>query len=228
MPKPKRPQATHAHIPLRVPASLKLEIRDTAKQVNFGNSYGMTEIGLAKRMVGYAEDPEGTRERAKKVLEAFFREYAGIPRFREAMAEFMRRNGDMFVSAMGRPRRLPNISSSNRRDRGEAERQMMSSIISGTAADLMKEAMIRLSSWYERDAIPAYLRQTIHDEVIIDFKVVPGWERHLYLTHYLMTHWPMISDAGVPIQASIALTTKTWETKKAVTVDEHGVISLAA
>lgn len=202
--------------------------RDVAKQVNFGNSYGMTEMGLAKRMAGYAKDPDATRKRAKVVLDNFFTTYAGIPRFRDEFAAHMKRNGCRFVNAFGRPRRIEAIASPREWEADRAKRMMMSSIISGTAADLMKESMIRLYTWFKRDNVNAILRQTIHDEVVIDIKIEPGWEKVLYQCQYLMTHWPMFEEKGVPIRAGIAATTTTWEKKKTIEVFADGTIQVAA
>lgn len=193
--------------------------RFIAKQVNFGNSYGMTEIGLAKRMPGYAKDPEGTREKAKLVLEAFFGEYAGIPRFRASFADHMRSRGGVFVSSFGRPRRIPDILSRKSWERARAERMMMSSIVSGTAADLMKEVMIGARSWLARADERAKLVQSVHDELVYDLPMDNAAPLLSGIMHITET-WPMFSDGGVPIKASMQLTTDRWETKReAVLID---------
>lgn len=188
--------------------------RDTAKQVNFGNSYGMTEIGLAKRMKGYAKDPKGTQKRAKAYLDAFFTKYHGIPRFRDSLAEQMRKNPEcMFLSPFGRPRRIVEVSAKEKWIRGRGERMMMSSIVSGSAADLMKEVMIRAKEWLASACPEALEIQTIHDELVYDLP-----ERYAApLLHGIMqitTNWPMFELGGVPIRANCAITTTTWEDKR--------------
>ncbi len=154
--------------------------RDIAKQVNFGNSYGMTEIGLAKRMAGYYEDPHGTRLRAKVVLAKFFATYEGIPVFRKNLANHMRLNNGMFVSVMGRPRRIEEILAREEWVRERGERMMMSSAISGTAADINKEIMIR-NRRYLAQRFPSDqhvgLRQTVHDECMYDVPTRPPRSR---------------------------------------------------
>lgn len=195
--------------------------RDIAKQVNFGNSYGMTEIGLAKRMKGYAKDPEGTRERAKVVLDAFFKRYAGIPRFRQEFANLMRARGGMFVSPFGRPRRIPAILSANRWERERAERMMMSSIVSGTAADLMKEVMIAARLWLAQADSRALCRQTIHDELVYDLPIdnaAPLLSGVMHIT----TTWPMFESGGVPIRANCAVTYDRWENKREIVLAPDG------
>lgn len=193
--------------------------RDTAKQVNFGNSYGMTEIGLAKRMKGYAKDPKGTQARAKVYLEAFFRKYHGIPTFRDSLAAQMRKHPEcMFVSPFGRPRRIVEVGAKEKWIRGRGERMMMSSIVSGTSADLMKEVMIRAKAWLRAACPEAIVIQTIHDELVYE---IP--ERYAApLLHGVMqitTNWPMFERGGVPIRANCAITTKTWEDKKEAIIE---------
>lgn len=188
--------------------------RDVAKQVNFGNSYGMMEVGLAKRMKGYATDPEGTRVRARAYLQAFFKKYYRIPQFRDELAAQIRRTSDCsFVSPFGRPRRLPELKDPKEQVRHRGERRMMSSMVSGTAADLMKEVLIRARAWLQRACPEALVIQTIHDEIIYE---VP--ERYAApLLHGIMeitTNWPMFEKGGVPIRANMALTNTTWEKKK--------------
>lgn len=205
--------------------------RDIAKQVNFGNSYGMTEIGLAKRMKGYYADPEGTRAKAKVVLARFFAKYHGIPRFRNALSEHMRRNGNLFVSALGRPRRIVEIGSHERWVRERGERMMMSSAISGTAADMNKEIMLR-NRRYLRERFGTSdprigLKQTVHDEVMYDVPIQGIEETIRGLMHYTKW-WPMFADGGVPIDAGCSVSVTTWEGAKKVKIGRDGSVSLAA
>lgn len=202
--------------------------RDIAKQVNFGNSYGMTEIGLARRMVGYARDPSGTRERAKVVLSNFFRVYSGIPRFRQNFAAQARRNGCVFVNPFGRPRRIPELASHMNWERERGERKMMSSIISGTCADLMKEAMIRCEDLLMRESPASKTVQTIHDELVFDLHAQPGWSRLIPMLKHEMENWPMFSDAGVPIKVGIKYSTTDWASAKEIKVLDDGSFQLAA
>lgn len=211
--------------------------RAIAKQVNFGNSYGMTEIGLALRMPGYYDDPKGTREKARRVLEAFFQMYRAIKIFQARLANSMRQNNCMFINPFGRPRRLPDINSYNKWERERAERQMMSSIISGTAADLMKECMIRTSDILEsRSATPnGYLVQSIHDELVFDFPLDSPWADTLIKIIRVMEDWPMFSESGprrlgqgVPIKVSCELTTTTWADKKEIKLMDNDQFCWAA
>jgi DNA polymerase I-like protein with 3'-5' exonuclease and polymerase domains len=210
--------------------------RDIAKQVNFGNSYGMTAIGLARRVVWtdpvtgkkkrYYDDPEEAIRRAEKILEAYFQWLTGIPIFRANMSMGMRKNGCMFENPFGRPRRIPEIAWSGGA-RNRAERQMMSSIISGTAADLMKEGLLRVAR-YLRQTGAGILRQSIHDELVIDLVMRPGWAQHLRKLRDLMIDFPMFPRGGVPVLASAAITTTTWEEKREIELLDDGSFKLAA
>lgn len=214
--------------------------RDVAKQVNFGNSYGMTEVGLALRLPGYYDDPDGTREAAKEILAAYFRRYSRIPQFRREFAGEMRRNGCMFVNPFGRPRRIEDIGAFERWRRERAERQMMSSIISGTSADLMKESMIRCAGpggVLDQHAAPSgrigKLVQTVHDELVFDLPLETGWVKTMIALRAAMTDWPMFSHptdgrTGVPIRANIELSTTNWEEKRALKVLGDGTFRWAA
>lgn len=197
--------------------------RKIAKQVNFGNSYGMTEVGLALRMPGYYEDPDGTREEAKRVLAAFFERYAAINQFKQAFAERARRNHNTFSNPFGRPRRIPWLSEFERWKRARAERQMMSSIISGTAADLMKECMIRSTDILAEQCPGARLVQSVHDELVFDFPNQPGWSGALASVIRMMEDWPLFSASGpdgrgegVPIEVSCELTSTSWADKREI------------
>lgn len=202
--------------------------RDIAKQVNFGNNYGMTEIGLAKRLPYYAEDPERAIADAKIYLERFFKTYSGILPFRRRLAAQMRRNGNMFISPFGRPRRIPDIGSDDRGDRTRAERMMMSSIVSGTAADMMKEIMLRSGAMLERDGhTDVTIKKSIHDEIVYDMPI-KGCTKVIPKLMDCFTDWPMFEAKGVPIRASCELTTTTWEAKREITINDDGTFSWAA
>lgn len=192
--------------------------RDIAKQVNFGNSYGMTAIGLAKRLPYYAEDPDRAIRDADVYLTKFFETYAGIPRFRDWLAKQMCANGYMFISPFGRPRRIPTIASFDDRERARAERMMMSSIVSGTAADMMKEIMLRSGALIRENDWLVQIVQSVHDEIIYDMPI-EGCGKVLPQLMKCFTTWPMFEKGGVPIRASCELSTTTWEEKRAVEVE---------
>ena len=206
--------------------------RGIAKQVNFGNGYGMTEHGLSRRLVWadpitgrtmrFVDDPDEALRRASKVMRDYFDWLAGIPQFRRNFAAQMRADDCMFVNPFGRPRRIPSLVWKDRKWREKGERQMMSSIISGTCADLMKEAMIRCDAICRESHLHARLVQTVHDELVFDVPLVEGWASLVLKLVHAMTDFPMFPAKGVPLQVSVELSTKTWGDKKTITITDDG------
>lgn len=204
--------------------------RRVAKEVNFGNSYGMTEVGLALRLPGYFADPEGKRREAAEVLRRYFDRYRGILQFRKDFALEMRRNNCSFVNPFGRPRRIKEIASHDQYERERAERKMMSSIISGTAADLMKESMIRTRPMAE--SIGGRMVQTIHDELVYDLPLSAPWASMTVKMVRAMEDWPMFSQdrgrkLGVPIRTNVAMTTRDWSQKREIKLYDDGTFAIA-
>jgi DNA polymerase-1 len=210
--------------------------RKVSKQVNFGNSYGMTEIGLAQRLPGYYTDPEATIEFAKRVLAQYFQRYSRIREFRDSFAAQMVRNGCEFLSPFGRPRRIPLVKSHKHWERSRGQRMMMSSIISGTSADIMKESMIRCDALLENRPAPSgqkgMLVQSVHDELVFDYPLEPGWARVLLELKKQMEDWPQFSNpkdrVGVPIKVNVEVTTTTWADKRPVGISDDGRLWWAA
>lgn len=200
--------------------------REIAKQVNFGNNYGMTEVGLAKRISGYYADPEGTRVLARQILRRYFIVYAGVPRFRLEFARDMRAHGNMFVNPFGRPRRLPEIGAFEQWKRERAERRMMSSIISGTAADLLKECMLRCDALLRARSPESKMVQSIHDELVFDLRATAGWASLAVDIKRTMEDWPMFSDRGVPIRVACKLATVDWEHLRELKITPDGSLQL--
>lgn len=203
--------------------------RKLAKTVNFANIYGQMAHGLAKKMAGYYEDPEGTELKAEQVLAAYFRKYWGIPRFRDTFAAKMRANGNAFVNPFGRPRRIPEISADQHWIRRAAERRMMSSIISGTAADVMKISMLRCDDLLKVESPKSRMVQTIHDELIFDLYAADGgWARTLVGLVRVMESWPMFESQGVPIRVGVKVSNTNWEELKGVEINAAGELRFAA
>jgi DNA polymerase-1 len=132
--------------------------RRAAKTINFGVIYGMGESALAKQL-GIP------REQAARFISAYFVRYAGVARFMEKAVEAAR-HGEAVRTLLGRRRFLPNLHSANRALRFEAERIARNTPIQGTAADILKLAMIDLG---RDDAVPgARMVLTVHDELVFE------------------------------------------------------------
>jgi DNA polymerase-1 len=133
------------------------EMRRRAKTINFGIVYGMGEVTLAKRL-------DISRQEAASFIEAYFKRYHRVHAFMEETLETAR-SGETVRTLFGRQRLLPNIRSSNSMLRAAAERIAQNTPIQGTAADLLKLAMIRL----REPVVPgARMVLTVHDELVFE------------------------------------------------------------
>lgn len=134
------------------------EMRRRAKAVNFGLMYGMGEPRLAR-------DLGITRQEAASFIATYFERFVGVKRFMEQTVDTAR-EGEAVRTILGRRRFLPNLHSSNRGLRFEAERVAKNTPIQGTAADILKLAMIELGL---REVVPgARMILTVHDELVFE------------------------------------------------------------
>jgi DNA polymerase-1 len=134
------------------------EMRARAKTINFGVIYGMGDSALAKQ-TGV------TRAEGGRFIEAYFERYSGVARFMEQTIEAARR-GEAVRTLLGRRRFLPNLHSANRGLRMEAERIAKNTPIQGTAADILKVAMVKLGAG---EVVPgAKMILTVHDELVFE------------------------------------------------------------
>jgi len=141
-----------------VPAeSVTSEMRRRAKAVNFGVIYGQTESGLAQSL-GIA------RAEASSFIATYFQQHAGVRRFMNQTLERARK-GEAVYTMLGRRRLLPDLGSSNRSTRLAAERMAMNMPIQGSAADLLKLAMLRLEKPPSKGA---KMVLTVHDELVFE------------------------------------------------------------
>jgi DNA polymerase-1 len=132
--------------------------RRAAKTINFGVIYGMGDSALAKQL-GIP------REQAARFITAYFERYAGVARFMEKTVEAARQ-GEAVRSLLGRRRFLPNLHSANRALRFEAERVARNTPIQGTAADILKLAMVKLGEGGAAGG--ARMLLTVHDELVFE------------------------------------------------------------
>ncbi len=134
------------------------EMRNRAKAINFGLIYGMGEPRLAREL-GI------TRQEAAQFIAAYFERFQGVRRFMEQTVE-KARSGEAVTTVLGRRRFLPNLHSANRGLRFEAERVAKNTPIQGTAADILKLAMIKLGTG---EVVPgARMILTVHDELVFE------------------------------------------------------------
>jgi len=137
--------------------------RTKSKRANFGIIYGITIFGLAERL-------DISRDEARQLIDGFFNTFPKVKDYMERAKEEARRKG--YVETLfGRRRYLPDINSGNATVRGFAERNAINAPIQGTAADIIKVAMIRIHDRFQREGIKSKMILQVHDE--LNFSVVP-------------------------------------------------------
>jgi DNA polymerase-1 len=136
------------------------EMRRKAKSVNFGIIYGQGAFGLAENL-GIS------RTEAKTIIDNYKKEFAGITRYMDDMINFAREHGYV-QTVMGRKRWLRDINSSNFTVRGYAERNAINSPIQGTAADMIKLAMIKVHRSLKKKNFQSKMILQVHDELVFD------------------------------------------------------------
>lgn len=136
------------------------EYRRKAKEVNFGIPYGVSAFGLAQRLgIG--------RNEGREIIEAYFERFPKIKEYIDLKVEFARENGYVTTLA-GRRRTIPDINSKNRNVRGFAERTAINTPIQGTAADLIKIAMINVFNSLQENNLETRMLLQVHDELIFE------------------------------------------------------------
>jgi DNA polymerase-1 len=149
--------ATAAKIYHVSPEEVTKAQRTKAKTANFGIIYGISTFGLASRL-------NIPRSEAKELIEGYFATYPGVQAFMDASIEKAREQG--YVETLfGRRRLLPDIHSANATVRGYAERNAINAPIQGTAADIIKIAMVRIARRMRREGLRAKLLIQVHDEL---------------------------------------------------------------
>jgi DNA polymerase-1 len=136
------------------------EMRYRAKSVNFGIIYGQSAFGLA-------ENINVSRTEAKEIIEQYKREFSGIQKYMDNTIAFCIKNGYV-ETLMGRKRWLKDINSSNFTVRGFAERNAINSPIQGTAADMIKLAMIDVYREFKKNNFKSKMVLQVHDELVFD------------------------------------------------------------
>ncbi|MHB9061178.1 MAG: DNA polymerase I [Desulfobacteria bacterium] len=155
------------------PSAVTTELRRRAKVINFGILYGMSPFGLSRELgIGGKE--------AKTYIDHYFDRYPGVKEYIEGLKASARKDGYV-LTIMGRRRFLRDIESRNKVLREAAERMAINTPIQGSAADLIKMAMIRVDREFREAGMEARLILQIHDELIVEApeREAPGSERIL-------------------------------------------------
>ena len=171
------------------PADVTPQMRRAAKAVNFGIVYGISAFSLS-------QDIGVTVAQAKDYMAAYFAKYDGVHRYMEQVVE--RAKADGYVETlMHRRRNLPEIKSSNYNMRSFGERVALNMPIQGTAADIMKLAMVHVFNRLKREGLEARLIMQVHDELIVECP-----EREVEQVKSLLTEeMERVMDLSVPLTA---------------------------
>ncbi|MBP6385043.1 MAG: DNA polymerase I [Pseudarcicella sp.] len=136
------------------------EMRRKAKTVNFGIIYGVSAFGLAQQ-IGIS------RTEAKEIIESYFREFPSIKTYMDTAVDKARENGYV-ETILGRRRYLRDINSMNMVERGFAERNAVNAPIQGSAADMIKVAMIKINDFIKSENLQSRMILSVHDELVFD------------------------------------------------------------
>ena len=155
--------ATAATIYKKPISEVTRDERSKSKRANFGIIYGITVFGLAERL-------DIPREEAKMLIDGYFATFPQVHDYMEKSKEIARQKGYV-TTLFGRRRYLPDINSHNATVRGFAERNAINAPIQGTAADIIKVAMIRIFNRFKAEGIKSKMILQVHDE--LNFSVYP-------------------------------------------------------
>lgn len=142
------------------PEEVTPDMRRKAKEVNFGILYGSTAFGLAQNL-------RIPRSEATEIIKAYFQEFAAIKRYMDNAINTAREK-EYVETLMGRRRYLRDINSRNVSTRGFAERNAINAPIQGTAADIIKIAMVNIHNWLVKEKLKTKMIMQVHDELVFD------------------------------------------------------------
>jgi DNA polymerase-1 len=174
------------------------EMRRRIKAMSYGLAYGLSPYGLAQQLdIGPDE--------ARGLMDTYFERFGGV---RDYLAEVVERaRAEGYTSTMlGRRRYLPDLGSSNRQRREMAERMALNAPIQGTAADIVKVAMLRLEAALSEQALASRQLLQVHDELVLE--VAPG--ERTAVEEAVRTAMAQAADLAVPLDVSVGVG-RSWE-----------------
>ncbi|MDB6086813.1 MAG: polymerase [Gammaproteobacteria bacterium] len=191
-------QATAAEVFGTPPDAVTADQRRSAKAINFGLIYGMSAFGLARQLgIGRGE--------AQKYVELYFERYPGVKRYMDEIKQKARDTG--FVETIfGRRLYLPEILSRNQALRQYAERSAINAPMQGTAADIIKRAMIDVDEWLRTSNAPARLIMQVHDELVLEVadSAIES------IVRQLRHHMARAAELAVPLRVDVGVG-RNWD-----------------
>jgi DNA polymerase I len=186
-------QATAAEVFATPLGEVTANQRRSAKAINFGLMYGMSAFGLA-RQLGIS------RGDAQKYMDVYFERYPGVKRYMEDTRRKARETG--FVETVfGRRLYLPEIQSRNQALRQYAERSAINAPMQGTAADIIKRAMISVDGWLQSSGVSACLIMQVHDELVLEV----ADEAVESIVSELRAHMAQAAKLAVPLKVDVGI-----------------------
>ena len=177
------------------------EQRSRAKAVNFGIVYGISDFGLAEQ-IGVS------RKDAKEYIEQYLEKYSGIKKFMDDVVEDAKEKG--YVETLFHRRRyIPELTSKNYMVRQFGTRVAMNTPIQGTAADIMKIAMIEIYNKLREEKLDAKIVLQVHDELIIECKI----EEKEKVKKILQNGMENAAKLSIPLKAEVSEATNWYEAK---------------
>lgn len=169
------------------------DMRRKAKEVNFGILYGSTAFGLSQNL-GIS------RTEAAEIIESYFKEFPGIKRYMDDSINKAREK-EYVETILGRRRYLRDINSRNVTTRGFAERNAINAPIQGSAADIIKIAMVNIQQWMKKEKVQSRMIMQVHDELVFDLhkeeKEFVKENVVRLMKHAIQLEVPMDVEAGV-------------------------------
>jgi len=178
--------------------SVSADQRRSAKAINFGLMYGMSAFGLARQLgIGRGD--------AQKYMDLYFERYPGVKRYMEETRRQARHLGYV-ETVFGRRLYLPEIQSRNAALRQYAERSAINAPMQGTAADIIKRAMIEVDAWLQSSRVAARLIMQVHDELVLEVEesAVDA------LVGQIRTHMIRAADLSVALKVDVGVG-RNWD-----------------
>jgi len=174
------------------PEMINAEMRRQAKVINFGVLYGMSAFGLAREL-GISQ------KQAKAYIDGYFKKYNGVRTYLDGILEHARERGYV-TTLLNRRRYLPEINSGNPAVRQLAERMAINAPIQGTAADLIKMAMLKIAALINIKGLNSAMIMQVHDELVFE---VPEEEKEV-LKNLVQQEMEQVVNLKVPLKVDIA------------------------
>lgn len=179
------------------PEKVDADMRRQIKAMSYGLAYGLSAYGLAQQL-GIGND------QAKALMDTYFERFGGVRDYLSNVVVQARKLG-YTESIMGRRRYLPDLNSDNRQLRDMAQRMALNAPIQGSAADLVKVAMIRVAAALANAGVKSRLLLQVHDELVVE--IAPGELKSV--TEIVVTNMQSVGNLQVPMDVSIGIGT-SW------------------